>query len=261
MSIIAIINQKGGVGKTTTAVNLSAAIAQTGIPTLLIDLDPQANASSVLGLHNPVGPGLYEALTGSAPLPSLIQPTRIPNLSALPARLDLAGAEVEVARLDNHLFQLRNTLAPLRQSNSFHYIFLDCPPSLGILMSNALAAADQLLVPVQCEYYALEGLGLLLQVASQIRDSGANPSLCLCGLLMTMYDSRTNLNTAVVRDVRSHFANAVFQVAIPRTVRFGEAPSHGLTILEYDPHGTGSLAYRTLAAEFLQRQNSKMFFP
>jgi chromosome partitioning protein len=260
MRTIAIINQKGGVGKTTTTINLAAALAEKGQRILVVDLDPQANASSVLGGKAETDAGLYAALVGGQPVGELLRASRFENLFILPAGLDLAGAEVEVARMDGHLFQLRQTLAPLREAGLFDFILLDCPPSLGLLMSNALVAADELLIPIQCEYYALEGLGLLMTVADQIRTAGANAELAISGMLMTMFDARTNLNSAVVRDVREHFQEVVFRTAIPRTVRFGEAPSHGQTILEYDPSGTGSLAYRALAAEFLERQKQGIRF-
>lgn len=260
MKIIAVANQKGGVGKTTTSINLSAALAEMGVRVLLIDLDPQANATSALGLREHQSESLYHALIGAKPVTDLILPTRIPNLSGIPGDLDMAGAEVEVARMESHLTQLRQALEPLKSQDLFDYAFLDCPPSLGILMSNALAAADEIIVPIQCEYYALEGLGLLMQVTEQIRASGANPNLAMCGLLMTMYDSRTNLNPAVVKEVRNHFQEVVFQTQIPRTIRFGEAPSHGLTILEHDPSGVGAEAYRALAQEFMDRQKSGISF-
>lgn len=260
MKIIAVTNQKGGVGKTTTSVNLSAALAEAGQRILLVDLDPQANASSVVGAKDPSQPGLYHALVGEMPVGELIRATRLPNLSALPASLDLAGAEVEVARMEGHLFQVRSVLEPIRQGGAFDFVILDCPPSLGILMSNALVAADELLIPIQCEYYALEGLGLLMEVAGQIRDSGANQNIAIAGMLMTMFDSRTNLNAAVIKDVRGHFEEVVFATEIPRTIRFGEAPSHGLTILEYDPNGNGAAAYRALAKEFLERKSRHLAF-
>ncbi len=260
MKIIAVANQKGGVGKTTTTVNLSAALAERGVRVLLADLDPQGNASSALGLAQEGRPSLYRALIGQSPVEELITPTRLENLSAIPADLDLAGAEVEVARMDEHMLQLRRVLAPLKASKAFDYMFLDCPPSLGILMSNALAAADEILVPIQCEYYALEGLSLLMNVTDQIRSCGANPGLAISGLLMTMFDGRNNLNPAVAAEVRSHFQEVAFQTVIPRTVRFGEAPSHGRTILEHDPNGPGSEAYRALAGEFLDRQKKGMSF-
>ena len=260
MKIIAITNQKGGVGKTTTSVNLSAALAEAGQRVLLIDLDPQASATRVLGLKEVASGSIYKALIGERHARELIIPTRIPNLSAIPADLDMVGAEIEVARMDGHMTQLRNVLADIREQNAFDFALLDCPPSLGILMTNALAAADEILVPIQCEYYALEGLGLLMEVTERIRASGANPTLSISGLLLTMFDGRTNLNPAVVAEVRNHFQEVVYQTVIPRTVRFAEAPSHGRTIFEHDPAGAGSEAYRALARELLERQNRGVAF-
>lgn len=260
MKVIAVANQKGGVGKTTTSLSLSAALAERGVRVLLADLDPQGNATSALGLGEIRNQSLYQALIGAKPVTELVTTTRLENLSAIPADLDLAGAEVEVARMDEHMLQLRKVLQPLKDQNAFDFLFLDCPPSLGILMSNALSAADEILVPIQCEYYALEGLGLLMQVTEQIRACGANPNLALCGLLMTMYDGRTSLNPAVVKEVREHFQEVAFETLIPRTVRFGEAPSHGRTILEHDPAGPGAAAYRALAEEFLARQKQGLSF-
>jgi chromosome partitioning protein len=257
--VIAIANQKGGVGKTTTSVNLAAAIAEAGHPVLLLDLDPQGNASSALGLETGEGTSLYSALIGATTMEDLIQQTRIANLAGIPADLDLAGAEIEVARMENHLGQLRAVLEPVRTSGRFEYIVMDCPPSLGILMTNALTAADELLIPIQCEYYALEGLGKLVGVMDQIREA-ANPVLAMSGLLMTMLDVRTNISAAVVRDVRSHFEEVVFETVIPRSVRLSEAPSFGKTILEHDPKGPGAIAYRLLAKEFLSRQKKGLSF-
>jgi len=260
MKIIAITNQKGGVGKTTTTVNLSAALAEAGQRILLVDLDPQASATSVLGLKENSAGSIYQALIGAKHARELILPTRIPNLSAIPADLDMVGAEIEVARMDEPLVQLRNVLGDIREQNAFDFALLDCPPSLGILMSNALAAADEILVPIQCEYYALEGLGLLMEVTERIRASGANPTLSISGLLLTMFDGRTNLNPAVVAEVRNHFQEVVYETVIPRTVRFAEAPSHGRTIFEHDPAGAGAAAYRALAKELLARQKSGVAF-
>jgi chromosome partitioning protein len=260
MKIIAITNQKGGVGKTTTTVNLSAALAAAGQRILLVDLDPQASATSVLGLKENASGSIYQALIGERHARELILPTRIPNLSAIPAGLDMAGAEIEVARMDNHMLQLRKVLLDIRDQNAFDFALLDCPPSLGILMTNALAAADEILVPIQCEYYALEGLGLLMDVTERIRATGANPNLSISGLLLTMFDGRTNLNPQVVAEVRNHFQEVVYETVIPRTVRFAEAPSHGRTIFEHDPQGAGAAAYTALAKELLDRQNRGLAF-
>jgi len=255
MKIVAIANQKGGVGKTTTAVNLGCALAELGQHALLIDLDPQANATISLGLPGLSEASLYGALLGQTSIVEKIVPTRCQGLFIVPADLDLAGAEIEIARMEHHLTRLADTLQPLRNDNTFDFVFLDCPPSLGILMTNALAAADELLTPIQCEYFALEGLVKIVRVVEQIRDSGANDRLEIGGIVMTMFDSRTNLSSQVVADVRKHFPERVYETVIPRTVRLSEAPVFGKPILEYDPHGTGALAYRALAKEFLDRHS------
>ncbi len=257
---ITVANQKGGVGKTTTTVNLAAALAQEGHPILLIDLDPQANASSALGIDPKEKNSLYEGLVGEISLQELVLPTRLPNLSIIPATLDLAGAEIDIARHEGHLIQLKIKLEKLKEAGKFSYIFLDSPPSLGVLMSNGLTAADEVLIPIQCEYYALEGLGKLLGVIEQLRQTRVNPHLAMSGLLMTMFDIRTNLSAAVARDVRNHFQEVVFQTVIPRSIRLSEAPSFSQTILEYDPRGPGAVAYRALAREFLKRQSTGIAF-
>ncbi|MFL6529345.1 MAG: ParA family protein [Chthoniobacterales bacterium] len=253
MKIIAVANQKGGVGKTTTAVNLSCALAQKGQRVLLIDLDPQANATSSLGLQEIEGESLYDVLLGGASIAEKVLPTRHERMFMIPADLDLAGAEIEIARMENHLTRLSDTLAPLRTDAAFDYVLLDCPPSLGILMTNALAAADELLTPIQCEFFALEGLVKIVRVIEQVRDSGANDHVEIAGILMTMFDARTNLSSQVVAEVRQHFGERVYQTVIPRTVRLSEAPSFGKSIFEHDSSGSGARAYRLLADEFLRR--------
>ena len=253
MKIIAIANQKGGVGKTTTAVNLGCALADEGLRVLLIDLDPQGNATSSLGMQDLEGESLYEPLLGGISIAERILPTRLPRLFIVPADLDLAGAEVEIARMDNHLTRLAETLGPLGSDETFDFVLLDCPPSLGILMTNALAAADELLTPIQCEYLALEGLVKIDRVIEQVRNSVGNDRLRIGDIVMTMFDGRTKLSTQVVADVREHFGKRVYETVIPRTVRLSEAPSFGKSIFEYDSSGAGARAYRALATEFIRR--------
>ena len=253
MKIVAIANQKGGVGKTTTAVNLGSALAEMGHRILLVDLDPQANATSSFGLEGVEEISLYDPLLGEASITEKIFPTRRDDLFIVPADLDLAGVEVEIARMPDHLTRLAETLKPLQADGTFEFVLLDCPPSLGILMSNALAAADELLTPIQCEYFALEGLVKIVRLIEQVRGSGANKGLQLGGIVMTMFDGRTRLSAQVVADVREHFGERVYETVIPRSVRLSEAPSFGKTILEYDPNGVAATAYRALAREFIRR--------
>ena len=255
MKIVAIANQKGGVGKTTTAVNLGCALAERGLRILLIDLDPQANATSALGMQEIETDSIYESLLGGASVTEKILPTRVERLFLVPSDLDLAGAEVEIARMNDHLTRLAKTLSILRADQTFDLVLIDCPPSLGILMTNALAAADEILTPIQCEFFALEGLVKIVRVVEQVRDSGANNQIEIGGIVMTMFDSRTNLSAQVVADVRAHFGERVYNTVVPRTVRLSEAPSFGKSILEYDPHGVGAAAYRALAQEFLKRHS------
>jgi chromosome partitioning protein len=257
MKIVAIANQKGGVGKTTTAVNLGAALAESGNRILVVDLDPQANATSSFGLQGVEEISLYEPLLGEASITEKILPTRREGLFIVPADLDMAGAEVEIARMPNHLTRLAETLKPLYRDQTFDFVFLDCPPSLGILMSNALAAADELLTPIQCEYFALEGLVKIVRLIEQVLDSGANERLELGGIVMTMFDSRTNLSQQVVADVRKHFGERVYETVIPRSVRLSEAPSFGKSVLEYASSGPAAQAYRALAREFMKRHASR----
>ena len=256
MRRIAIINQKGGVGKTTTAVNLGAGLAETGKRILLVDLDPQANATGSFGLQGVEEISLYEPLLGGSSITEKILPTRREGLFIVPADIDLAGAEVEIARMPNHLTRLAETLKPLHSDQTFDFVFLDCPPSLGILMSNALAAADELLTPIQCEYFALEGLVKIVRLIEKVLDSGANERLELGGIVLTMFDARTNLSRQVVADVRKHFGKRVYETVIPRSVRLSEAPSFGKSVLEYASSGPAAQAYRALAREFMRRHCS-----
>lgn len=253
MRIVAIANQKGGVGKTTTALNLSACLAAQGIRVLLVDLDPQANATSGLGIAQEDGGSLYPCLISQTAVTDVIRSTRLPNLSIIRSHQELAGCEIELAQNGNHLTRIREVLLPLHQSSHFDYVIMDCPPSLGVLMTGALAAADELLIPIQCEYFGLEGLSKIVQIVPQICESGANPDLKIEGIVMTMFDSRINLSQQVVHDVRSVFPEVVYETLIPRSIRLGEAPSFGKSILEYDPAGRASLAYQSLAAEFVKR--------
>lgn len=254
MKVVAIANQKGGVGKTTTAVNLSAGLARRGHPTLLIDLDPQANATSGLGVEAGADDTLYLSLIGRDRAVAKIRPTRIEGLSIIPSAMDLAGSEIELARSENHLVRMAEVLVELRQATPFAFCLLDTPPSLGVLMTTALAAADEVLIPLQCEWFGLEGLAKIVHVIEQIRDSGANPGMRLEGIVMTMYDGRTNLARQVVEEVGNYFPSQLYRTLIPRSIRIGEAPSHGLTIFEHDPHGTGAQAYDALCDEFLVRR-------
>jgi chromosome partitioning protein len=251
--IIAVANQKGGVGKTTTAVNLSACVAALGRRVLLLDLDPQANATSGVGLEKVEGASAYRALLGDGGLLEKIQKTAFDRLEVIPSEVDLCGVDVELARGENHLQRLTAAVKPLVASERFDVIFVDCPPSLGILTLNAFTAADGVLVPLQCEYYALEGISMLNRVMSQLHDSGVNRRLELIGVVMTMYDGRTKLAQQVVGEVREHFGPKVFETMIPRSTRLAEAPSFGKPIIHYDKYSAGSAAYELLAQEFLAR--------
>jgi chromosome partitioning protein len=259
MKIIAIANQKGGVGKTTTAVNLAACLAEAGRDVLLIDLDPQANASSAIGLTATDGRSLFPVLTddqGTHSLAEQIQPTAFERLHVVTAELDLAGCEIQLAADEHRLTRLRRVLENYRASGPVtEFVLIDCPPSLGVLMTNALAAADSVLVPLQCEYLALEGLAKILEMIERIKGISGNAALELEGIVLTMYDARTNLSHEVVTSVRDALGKKVFETIIPRSVRLGEAPSHGLPIIEYDASGTGAQSYRELAREFLSRQH------
>jgi chromosome partitioning protein len=251
--VITVANQKGGVGKTTTAVNLAACLAMVGKRVLFIDLDPQANATSGLGVEKQEGASAYRPLLGEGTLADKIQATAYERLDIVPSEVDMCGAEIEVSRLENHLHRLRQALEPLRQGERHELILIDCPPSLGILTLNAFSAADYLIVPLQCEYYALEGIAMINRILTQLRESGANPQLELLGVVMTMYDARTNLSHQVVGEVRQHFGPVMFETVIPRTTRLAEAPSFGKPIIYHDKYNAGAAAYEVLAQEVLAR--------
>jgi chromosome partitioning protein len=247
-TILALANQKGGVGKTTTAVNVAACLAEAGARTLVVDLDPQANATSGLG-ERANGTSSYDLLDG-VPLEDIVHHTRFENLDVVPSRPELAGAAVELSAHGDGESFLSGALEPARESYS--YVFVDCPPSLGPLTVNGLAAADRVLVPVQCEYYALEGLAQLLHSVELVR-ARLNPRLALAGMLLTMVDGRTRLAADVASEVRRHFGELVFDAVVPRSVRLAEAPSHGLPITAYDPASAGADAYYRVASELVDR--------
>jgi len=249
-TIYAIANQKGGVGKPTTAVNVAACIAEAGYSTLLVDIDAQANATVGLGHPKERTPSVYDVLIGDAAAEDAIASTGIANLDLLPAHPDLAGANVELPRESGSERRLRDALAPIR--DRYAYVLLDCPPSLGPLTVNALVAADRVIVPVQTEYFALEGLAGLLETLSLIQRE-LNPRLTVAGMLLTMHDSRTRLARDVEREVREHFPELVFETVIPRNVRIGEAPSFGRPVIHHDPHCPGADAYFELAKEVAAR--------
>lgn len=248
-TIIAVINQKGGVGKTTTAVSLAAQLASNDTPVLLVDLDPQGNATSGLGLpKEELTPTSYEVLFGQAALDQAVKPTNREGLFVLPANANLAAAEVELVSQQNREFALRQAM----QVGTYQYVIIDCPPALGLLTINALTAADQLLIPVQSEYYALEGLGQLLNTVQRVRQ-GLNPSLDLLGVVLTMYDKRTSLSEQVQDELKNHFGDKLFKTVIPRNVRLAEAPSFGKTIFEHDRWSKGARAYKQFAKEVIKR--------
>ena len=245
--VMAIANQKGGVGKTTTAVNLGAALAVLGYRVLVVDLDPQGNASTGLGINvRELETSMYDVILHDSPLEDCIEGTAIKNLLVAPSALDLAGAEIELVPAFSREMRLRNAIEQVR--DDFDYILIDCPPSLGLLTVNAMAAAEEVLVPIQCEYYALEGLGQLLRNVNLVQKN-LNPSLELTAIILVMYDARTKLADQVVNEVREHFGDKVCKQVIPRTVRLSEAPSYGQSIITFDPTSRGAIAYRELAEE------------
>lgn len=250
-TIIAVINQKGGVGKTTTAVSLAAQLASEETPVLLVDLDPQGNATSGLGLDKTqLNPTSYEVLFGQATLDQAVQPTNREGLFILPANSNLAAAEVELVGQQNREFALQQAM----QVSTYSYVIIDCPPALGLLTINALTAANSILIPVQSEYYALEGLGQLLNTVQRVRQ-GLNPSLDLLGVVLTMYDRRTSLSEQVQDELKTHFGDKLFKTVIPRNVRLAEAPSFGKTIFEHDRWSKGARSYKQFAKEVAKRVN------
>ena len=248
-TIVAFANQKGGVGKTTSALNLGAYLAEDGQRVLLVDFDPQANLTSGVGADRE-RPGAYEAITAGTPVRSIIQPTTVAKMNIVPSSINLTGASVELVDQEDRALYLKRVLEPVR--NEYDYIFIDSPPSLGILTLNGLAAADQVIIPLQCEYFAMEGLTQLLQSIKRVQE-GLNPRLGILGILFTMYDSRTRLAQDVVQEVVGYFGKRVFRTIIPRNVRLSEAPSHGVPIHQYDPTCAGARSYQKLSEEVLER--------
>ncbi len=260
--MLTVANQKGGVGKTTTTVNLAAALAQSGMRVLVIDMDPQGNASTALGVPHHAGTaGVYDILIDAAGLADVVRPSSTyRDLWCAPATIDLAGAEIELVPLVAREARLRSALHRYLENETtaepFDYVFIDCPPSLGLLTVNAFVAADEVLIPIQCEYYALEGLTQLLTNITLIQEN-LNPALRVSTILLTMYDARTRLAAQVAQEVRSHFAEQVLSTTIPRSVRISEAPSHGETVMTYDPASTGALCYLEAAAELASQPERK----
>lgn len=253
--VVAVANQKGGVGKSTTTINLGACLASQGERVLVVDLDPQGNATSGLGIERSMlTSSVYDSLVGDKPADEIVEPTSIRDLLVLPATIDLAGAEVELVSIFSRERRLASALAPLL--GDYAYVLVDCPPSLGLLTINALTAADEVLIPIQCEYYALEGLGQLLRNVELVKKN-LNPGLLVEGVVMTMFDGRTNLANQVIEEVKKHFAEKVYATVIPRTVRLAEAPSFGEPIEAFDPMSRGAIAYRELAREFRRRHGGE----
>ena len=253
MRVITIANQKGGVGKTTTAINLATALAAIGESVLLVDLDPQGNASTGLGIDRAEREtSSYDVITGQAEIAEAAMPTAVPGLSIIPSTLDLLGVEMEIASAPDRVLRLRNALRR-HAGDRFTYVLLDCPPSLNLLTLNSMAAADSVLVPLQCEFFALEGLTQLLATVEQVRGS-INPQLTIQGIVLTMFDGRNNLANQVVADVRAHMGDKVYETMIPRNVRVSEAPSYGKPAILYDLRCTGSQAYLQLASEVIRRE-------
>lgn len=250
--VYAIVNQKGGVGKTTTTINLAACLAEMGEKTLIVDVDPQGNTTSGLEVGKD-RKSTYDGLIGTERSQDLIVSTKYKNLDLIPANMDLAGAEVELVNQENREFKLKNFIADSK--DCYDYIFLDCPPSLGLITVNALGASDAVIVPIQCEFYALEGLSQLVE-SLRIMKQSINPDLYIEGVIMTMYDNRTNLSLQVAEEVKKHFGDTLYQTYIPRNVRLGEAPSYGKSITDYDRRSLGAVRYTELAIEFRKRSKA-----
>jgi len=258
--VIAIANQKGGVGKTTTVVNLAAALSVRHRAVLVVDLDPQAHATLGLGLEKQAGVSMYAVLTGAKPIADVIQPTKWANLNVIPSEVDLAGAELEFSMREDRLMMIKDALAPVKESGAFDYIILDCPPSLGIVMTSALVATDGVLIPIQAEFLAMDGLALITGSIERIR-AGVNPSLELNGIVFTMVNSVAKLTQEVIEEVRGHFGERVYETLIPRNVRVSEAPSMGVPVVFLDPRSKGAEAYKTFAWEFMAKNPTRESAP
>jgi chromosome partitioning protein len=253
-NIVAIANQKGGVGKSTTAINLGAGLALQGESVLIVDLDPQGNTTSGLGIdRGTIEMSMYDILVDSTPISDVLEPTSVHDLHVIPATIELAGAEIELVPMLSREQRLKKSLGEV--VHEYNYILIDCPPSLGLLTINGLAAADEVLIPIQCEYYALEGVSQLTRNIELVQNS-LNPQLSIEGVVLTMFDGRTTLSSDVVTQVRDHFGETAYKTVIPRTVRLSEAPSYGEPIEAYDPMSRGAIAYRELAREFRRRHGS-----
>jgi len=251
--VIAVANQKGGVGKTTTAVNLAACLASLDLRVLLLDLDPQANATSGVGLEKTEGASAYRVLLGEGSLVDKIKPTAFARLEVIPAEMDLCAADLQMSRMENYLLRLSDSLKPVLALERHDVILIDCPPSLGLLTLNAFVASQGLLIPLQCEYYALEGISMLHRMLGQLKEANVNPELEIFGVVMTMFDGRTKLCNEVVGEVRSQLGGKVFETLIPRSTRLAEAPSFGQPIIYYDKYSSGAAAYQLLAQEVVER--------
>ena len=258
--VIAVANQKGGVGKTTTVVNLAAALSARRRAVLVVDLDPQAHATLGLGLEKQPGVSMYPVFAGLKDVADVIQPTKWDNLNVIPSEVDLAGAEVELAMREDRLEAIRKVLAPVKESGAFDYVILDCPPSLGLVMTSALAATDSVLVPTQAEYLAMDGLALITSSIERLR-AGVNPSLELNGIVFTMVNSVARLTTDVMEEVRGHFGEKVYETTIPRNVRVSEAPSMGTPVVFLDPRSKGAEAYKAFAWEFMAKNPTRFAAP